>query len=70
MFICDCCKETTKPHESCHIIILAKKDKIYEQQKSYGYGEERGIKIIQTKGWEIAKESKLCEKCYEKSRKN
>jgi len=55
MFKCDECKRVSEPREKQH--------KIVTQRRNVKYANGSDCSV----GWEIVRESKLCEDCHDKS---
>lgn len=75
MFICEFCGKLSKPGEKSYVIIAKKRPRVYHVlytkviiKKRPGKGKrKKKVRISKiTKGWEIAKELRVCLSCYNK----
>jgi len=64
MFNCGRCGRTTDLGEKGSLIVTEKRDKEYQPKDRHGnLITDRNGASITTKGWEIVKEIRVCEKC-------
>jgi len=77
MFRCEYCGKLSKPKEKSYTVVVQKRPKTYHVnfvkiivKRRPGKGKRKIKKYINkvTQGWEIVKEIRVCENCYNKLR--
>lgn len=75
MYRCQYCGKISKPGEKCYTVVAQKRPKTYYVKytkiiikRRPGKGKRKKKITVEktTKGWEIAKEIKVCPDCYNK----
>ena len=65
MFTCEHCHNATKPRQRAFLVITEKRPKEYQQVITKIIEGEKVEKTITTRGWEVVKEKRVCEDCFE-----
>jgi hypothetical protein len=63
MYICSRCKQVTKPHESCCIVVAETRPRKYVNSVMKGTGLHAVVREVETQGTEIVREEKICKAC-------
>lgn len=63
MYICEACKNTSKPGEPSNPWVAQKRKRNYELL------DKEGGRVGVISGWEIKREVKLCSSCFTEARK-